>query len=51
MMAMRCMTEELKGIEIWWVAGQAFVVTEYASHVDLFIKFTFLDPESALTLI
>lgn len=48
---MRCMTEELKGIEIWWVAGQPFIVTAFASHVDLLIKFTFLGPESALTLI
>lgn len=45
MMGMRSMTEELKGIEIWWVAGQAFIVTELASHVDLFIKFTSVDPE------
>lgn len=44
-MGMRSMTEELKGIEIWWVAGQAFIVTELASHVDLFIKFTSVDPE------
>lgn len=27
MMGMRSMTEGLKGIQIWWVAGQAFIVT------------------------
>jgi len=31
------------------VAGQAFILTEFDSYVDLFIKFRFVDPESTLT--